>query len=295
MDLHWSPYTDSPSTNRQARYPPQAMTTPQQHSQREVSVPSSVKQDPYTSPHPNSRTNSMGLPQGDGMHGRSAEMNDGDGDVPMEDADPYNKPKYASRANHQQRHSQQFLQQEESSAARRYSPMNLSPTSPYSGSTQQGGQNYTSFTPQTHSNRGSPTRNNPYISPQQNYYSPPGTYSCQAHILDYLLTPQPTASRPHAPQLPPIQSSMSSDNSFYPQSATAQLNAVYNREARSPRATNPNPPQLPPIGRGPVPKFKTVANTAELEPVINAQPPFRRAHPEGGFISVSVGLHIWAM
>lgn len=79
-----------------------------------------------------------------------------------------------------------------------------------------------------------------------------------------------------------------SPESFYPQSATAQLNAVYNREARSPRiSTNPIPPQLPPVGRGPVPKFEKVANTADLKPVINAQPPFRRANPEGGFISVS--------
>lgn len=74
--------------------------------------------------------------------------------------------------------------------------------------------------------------------------------------------------------------------SFYPQSATAQLNAVYNREARSPRVSNP-PPQLPPIGRGPVPKFQKCTNTAELEPTINQQPPFRRAAPDGGFISVS--------
>jgi dual specificity protein kinase YAK1 len=80
-----------------------------------------------------------------------------------------------------------------------------------------------------------------------------------------------------------------SPESFYPQSATAQLNAVYNREARSPRtSTNPNPPQqqLPP-GGGPVPKFQTVKNTADLQPKINQQPPFRRANPEGGFISVS--------
>ena len=103
-----------------------------------------------------------------------------------------------------------------------------------------------------------------------------------------ILTTLPVASRPHAPQLPPIQSNMSPET-FYPQSATAQLNAVYNREARSPRtSTNPNPPQLPPIERGPVPKFDKVANTADLQPKINAQPPFRRANPEGGFISVSL-------
>lgn len=108
-----------------------------------------------------------------------------------------------------------------------------------------------------------------------------------------MLIPYCPASRPHAPQLPPIQSNMSPD-AFYPQNATAQLNAVYNREARSPRASSnssSNPPQLPPIGRGPVPKFEKVANTADLQPKINAQPPFRRANPEGGFISVSCDWH----
>jgi dual specificity protein kinase YAK1 len=78
--------------------------------------------------------------------------------------------------------------------------------------------------------------------------------------------------------------------SFYPQSASAQLNAVYSRDGRSPRTANPNPPQLLPMGRGPVPKFTKCTNTADLEPKINTQPLFRRAHPEGGFISVSFVL-----
>lgn len=103
-----------------------------------------------------------------------------------------------------------------------------------------------------------------------------------------LITVLLLASRPHAPQLPPIQSSNMSPENFYPQSATVQLNAVYNREARSPRTAsnaNSNPPPLP-MGRGPVPRFEKVTNTADLQPKINAQPPFRRANPEGGFISV---------
>ena len=36
-----------------------------------------------------------------------------------------------------------------------------------------------------------------------------------------------------------------------------------------------------------MPQFEKCANTADLKPKINAQPPFRRANPEGGFISVS--------
>ncbi|KAL5378851.1 hypothetical protein DPSP01_008890 [Paraphaeosphaeria sporulosa] len=269
MDQQWTAYSES-SANRQARYDPHTMTTPQ-HVQQDPNLPQQIKQDQFASPTGPSRSNSMATLPSPGSSltlSRSAEYNDRDGDVAMEDVDPY-KPKYAAaRPNHQHRHSQSFLQQEESAAARRYSPMNMSPTSPYSGNPQQGGQNYTSFSPQAqaqNSNRQSPTRGNPYITTPNSYYSPP-------------------ASRPHAPQLPPIQSNMSPE-SFYPQSATAQLNAVYNREARSPRTTNPNPPQLPPIGRGPVPKFEKCVNTADLQPKINTQPPFRRAHPEGGFIS----------
>lgn len=146
---------------------------------------SQMKQDAYATP---SRQNSIAMqsPAGAGGAGGAAaaagprpEYNDGDGDVPMEDA--YKPRLNAARPTQQQRHSQQFIQQEESAAARRYSPMNLSPTSPYSGNPQQGGQSYTSFTPQsqsqaqaqTQASRQSPTRNNPYMSPPSSYYSPP--------------------------------------------------------------------------------------------------------------------------
>lgn len=178
MDQQWSAFTESPVSSRQARYAPHTMTTPQ-HAQRDPNVPQQIKQDSYASPTVPSRTGSMALASPSAAHTRGQDYNDGDGDVPMEDADPYSKPKYtAARPNHQHRHSQQFLQQEESAAARRYSPMNLSPTSPYSGNPQQGGQAYTSFTPQSQSNRGSPTRNNPYMSPPNSYYSPPSKCNC---------------------------------------------------------------------------------------------------------------------
>lgn len=171
----WSPYTETPASNRQ-RYAPHTMATPQ-HQQRDASVPQ-IKQDPYASPQASSRTGSMAL-QSPGAHTRGSEYNDGDGDVRMEDAaDPY-KPKHSTSRSGapQQRQSQHFLQQEESAAARRYSPMNLSPTSPYPGNTQQGGQAYTGFSPpQNQSNRQSPTRNNPYMSPPNSYYSPPSKF-----------------------------------------------------------------------------------------------------------------------
>lgn len=146
MDQQWTAYSEAPGATRQARYAPHNMSSPQ-HTPRDGSVPSQ----PNTAPPP-------------------------DGDVAMEDADPY-KPKYnAARASQQNRNSQQFLQQaEESTAARRYSPMNMSPTSPYAGSTQQGGPNFTSFSQSQTPNRQSPTRNNPYITTPNSYYSPPCT------------------------------------------------------------------------------------------------------------------------
>lgn len=182
MDQQWAAYSEAPGATRQARYAPHALASPP-HAQRDASGPAQSKQDLYASPGGPSRQSSMPLQPPAAPASRGADSNDGDGDVAMEDADPY-KPKYgATRPNHQQRHSQQFLQHEESTAARRYSPMNLSPTSPYPGAAQQGGQTYTSFTPQaqaqvhaqTQSSRQSPTRNNPYMSPPNSYYSPPCT------------------------------------------------------------------------------------------------------------------------
>jgi dual specificity protein kinase YAK1 len=187
MDQQWTAYSETPVASRQARYAPQTMATPQQH-QRDPSAPQQIKQETFASPSAPSRTQSMALPSPGALLNRAPEYNDGDGDVPMEDADPYsNKPKFsASRASQQQRHSQQFLQQEESAAARRYSPMNLSPTSPYTGNTQQGGPTYTSFTPQAQTNRQSPTRNNPYMSPPNSYYSPPSKSSRKPQAMSNL-------------------------------------------------------------------------------------------------------------
>ncbi|KAK1823749.1 dual specificity protein kinase yak1 [Friedmanniomyces endolithicus] len=196
---------------------------------------------------------------------------DGDGDMPMEDADPYNKQKYARSAtgSSTKRMSSQYLpaQQDDaqSRAAARYSPMATSPIS--SPQQQLGANHYASYTPQQQSARQSPTRQqNPYASPtQQRYYASP-----------------PSTGRGVSPQLPPIQSNMS-PSSYYPQSATQQLNAMFGNEPRSPQA--PQQPQLAPGDKGPVPQFVKCNNVAELQSRVNVQPPFRRANPEGGFIS----------
>lgn len=192
-----------------------------------------------------------------------------DGDQTMEDADPYNQAKYAKPNQNANRLSSQYLPADQfeanSRAAARYSPMNTSPTtSSYVASPQH---QYGSYTPQQQSARQSPSRQNQYTSPtqQQRYYASP-----------------PSSARAHASQLPPIQSNMS-PNSYYPQSATQQLNAMFGHEPQSPKA--PQQPQMTPSARVGVPQFTKCHVAAELVPRITTQPPFRRANPEGGFIS----------
>jgi dual specificity protein kinase YAK1 len=95
-----------------------------------------------------------------------------EGDVPMEDADPYNRTKYPSRPAHHHRASSQYLAHESSAAAQRYSPMNMLNTagqfssSPKSQPQSQSQSAYT-YQSQTPRSRQSPTRQNNYGSPQQ--------------------------------------------------------------------------------------------------------------------------------
>lgn len=125
----------------------------------------------------NSKTMSMAsTPSASGTRDYTA-----DPDTFMEDADPYNRAKYPTKQGHHSRASSQYLANanEESSAARRYSPMNvLSPSLPYnnnSGSPNKTQSMY-GFPPSgSTSSRQSPTRTNNYSSPpQQAYQSPPG-------------------------------------------------------------------------------------------------------------------------
>ncbi|KAG9977433.1 kinase-like protein, partial [Aureobasidium melanogenum] len=181
------------------------------------------KYDPYNMARPSSQTN----PQ----------EGDNDGDRVMEDADPYNRQKYSSSSRTPTQRNAYLSSQPnmDSTAARRYSPMNTtSPTSPYVSSPNQ-------YTPQM---RQSPTR----------------------HMYS-----SPTQSRPN---LPPIQSNAD----FYP--------SPFNQSGlQSPRLPPPNQSHSDPQTRGPVPVFTKCDNVGDLQPRVNAQPPFRRAHPDGGFIS----------
>lgn len=176
MDQQWRPYTDvasnrplrySHSTSQQQPREPNNSATAQQHSS-----PSGFSYEAYSAPSVSSHSQSMatspiGTPR--------ARASSGDGDIAMDDADPYNRMKYPSRPNHQHRTSGQQLLQEDSTAARRYSPMKaLSPSSHYTSSAHHPGQ--PPYTPQTPSARQSPTRTNPYSSPPQSYYATPSTY-----------------------------------------------------------------------------------------------------------------------
>lgn len=96
------------------------------------------------------------------------------------------------------------------------------------------------------------------------------------------------SSRQQPQHLPPIQPGETSPDQYYPASATAHLNAVFGREAKSPRHLHPQQ-QAGTHGspQAQVPRFTKLKRVEELEPRINPQPAFRRANPEGGFISVS--------
>ncbi|EME76969.1 serine/threonine protein kinase [Pseudocercospora fijiensis CIRAD86] len=184
------------------------------------------------------------------------------------DADPFNQQKY-SRPPNTTRLSAQYLpahpQHDDASQRLRYSPMNTSPNT-FASPPQHHhipSNHYTSYTPQQ-SARQSPSRQTQYASPTQQgrYYASPAS-----------------SSRAQNSQLPPLQSAMS-PASYYPQSATQQLNAVFGNE--------PEPEKKPTSAPGNadiVPQFQRVYDTADLDARVNSQPPFRRANPEGGFIS----------
>ncbi|KAI9683094.1 MAG: dual specificity protein kinase yak1 [Trizodia sp. TS-e1964] len=195
---------------------------------------------------------------------RAPEPSGDGGDTSMQDAsDPYGHSKYASRPQHQHQSSVSAIRasqfHEESSASRMYTPMDaLSPSSPYATSSQQQAPSpYNSYSPQSQQpSRSSPTRSAQYISPSHTYF--PSSSSRQ--------------------QLPPLQAS-----------AGTHLSAPYSgSDARSPRQMQPHyRAQLQTSSKGQVPQFAKLKAIQELEPKINTQPAFRRANPEGGFISGS--------
>lgn len=303
MEPQWQTYQE-PSGGRAGQYnnglgshPPQL--TPKYSGQpQQTQPPLGYTYESYQTPTAAAKAPSMG------SHSKSVSMASSpaatphsrdyvtDADTPMEDADPYNRSKYPTRSSQHIRPSSQYFPNEESSAARKYSPMNvLSPPAPYNASPGKTQSSHGFPSSGTNSSRQSPTRVNNYSSPSQVYQSPPCKGPTNSRLLcDANSSFLEAASR--APRLPPVQSTDMSPERFYPQSATVQLNAAFGQDINPPHpVSQQNTPQKPAAGRGPIPKFKKISSTQELQPRINAQPPYRRANPEGGFISVSADLY----
>lgn len=182
---------------------------------------------------------------------------DGNGDVAMHDAnDAHAGIKYPMRPHHQSHPSsgrssnlQSPHDPQPSSAAQRYSPMDtLSPTSPYAPKSSQ------------------------FANPPSQSQSPSGQ-------AEYPQSPY-YAGHQGGQHLPPI-TPFSSAQDGYPSSTVSNLDAAYSNGPKSP--ARPNPPV-----QKPVPEFHKLRNLTELRPKNNRQPLFRRANPEGGFISVSI-------
>ena len=282
--------------NRQARYSSnQQQQQPNGSAQQHQAQPN-YGFESYQGPSAPSQPQSMAVSPIGTPHSRAYASVDGD--VAMEDADPYNRMKYPARPSHQHRPSGQYLGQEDSSAARRYSPMKATPSSPYAQSSQQSAQSpYGQYPAQNTSARQSPTRSSHFSTPSQSSFTTPSKtyrasrYSGLERSLACANVIVATLRQPS--HLPPIQPGDSSYEQYYPNSATAHLNAVFGREAKSPRSTRPpHAASTADMPRGPVPKFKKLESVHDLQPRVNPQPAFRRANPEGGFISVSTSLTV---
>ena len=127
------------------------------------------------------------------------------------------------------------------------------------------------------------------VSPQACQAAPLGSNQKKCNKIFYNNTNCASASSRQPPlQLPPIHPNSDSTDQFYPHSATAQLNALFGRETKSPRQMRPVHAGTADMPRGPVPRFNKLGSVHDLQPRVNPQPAFRRADPEGGFISVSL-------
>ena len=193
MDQQWQALGDATS-NRHSQYgsslPTQQLRDHNRSTQHQIPPPG-FTYEPYQTPTVPSHPQSMAASPIGTPHVKEEFL--GDGDINMIDAaDPYNRMKYPSRPTHSHRASGQYLAQEDSAAARRYSPMKaLSPSSPYTSSPQYSTQTSHSFTSQNHSARQSPTRSNHYppTPSSASYYSSPSElHSCSMSMLSFYLT-----------------------------------------------------------------------------------------------------------
>lgn len=163
MDPQWH-YTD-PTTNRTRGYG-QAVQHGHEYNGQNQQYHSPIEysnvHDTYQNTQPSSNTVSLGsTPSATPLKQEYAT----DADVQMEDADPYNRAKYPSRPTHSHRSSTQYLSHEGSTAAQRYSPMNmLSPSIPHGSSPKQQARNHYNYPSQSPGSRQSPTRQNNFAA-----------------------------------------------------------------------------------------------------------------------------------
>lgn len=266
----WQSYSDPSGSSR--RYNGTGQMSPRDYnngqsqsqlpSQSQPLPPAGFKYDQYqgglTPQHQSSHSASpITAPQG----------RDGNGDVAMQDAanDPYASMKYPMRPHHQHhlssggRQSNLHSPQEPSAAAQRYSPMEVvTPASPYAPKTSGSSSQYA----QNPASRQSPSRTADYPT-QSPYFSRQQLQSSQ--------------------QMQPLSPYVSTQDG-YASAAVAAMDGSFANDPKSPRRFQP---QQGIAVRGPVPEFKKVRALTDLRPKVSSQPPFRRANPEGGFISVS--------
>ncbi|KAJ2906765.1 hypothetical protein MKZ38_010756 [Zalerion maritima] len=261
----WQGYTDPPTSSR--RYNGNGQISrdsynngAQQQQPQQPQAPASLRYDSYHQPSINSHSaqNPAASPIA------NPQIRDGSGDVTMQDVqDPYNTStfKYPMRPHHHHNLSSggrasNLQQSEPSAAAQRYSPMEaLSPTSPYAKS----------------------------VAPQ--YANPPGQRQSPTRQGQPEYNPtSPYYANRQSQQLPSMSSYAHQAHDSYntPSSAATLMENSFTNDPKSPRRAVP---QVAAPGKGPVPEFKKIRSPTELHPKVNLQPPFRRANPEGGFIS----------
>lgn len=235
-----------PASGTQRRYNGNGQRDYGQQSSQPQQSPGAIRYDQYGNLAHSSATSPMSTPQ----------LRDNNGDIPMADAhDAYGAMKYPMRPHHQSqlsggRPAAVNLHSEPSAAAQRYSPMEvLSPTSPY-GPKSASGQ----FSP----HRQSPTRANSDY-PSSSYYG-----------------------GRQGSQVPSMNSYGSNGQDRQPSATVASFDGMAN-DPTSPRRAFPTT-QIP--EKKPVPEFGKLRALTDLRPKVNTQPQFRRADPEGGFISV---------
>ena len=227
------------------------------HTHQPTSLQEGFAYEPKYEPYQRSaaNTNVAAMNSNAGIPPKQEYPRNGEADVHMEDADPYNRSKYPSRPSHQHRLSAQFMQ--ESSAAQRYSPMNVVTAESHISSPKSQQTSSFNYNIQTPTSRLSPTR----------------TYSSERY------GEPPTPNRFNSQYPPSLQRSDMSPDSYFANSAPNQ--SMSSRDTRSPASvTQALPPTL-----GPVPRFRKVQSLQDIQHRINQQPLYRRADPEGGFLS----------